>query len=93
MAMPRLNNFGVWRLLGAIGLGTMSLCAGGTGTGWTFYPPLSNLAGHPRYAMDFLIFSLHTAGASSLGARINFIVTFFAGRPYGVSLDRLPVFV
>ena len=38
----------------------------GVGAGWTFYPPLSGLVGHPNPAVDCFIFSLHLAGLSSI---------------------------
>nr|AAX30200.1 SJCHGC01981 protein [Schistosoma japonicum] len=37
----------------------------GSGVGWTFYPPLSSLA-TSGVGVDYLMFSLHLAGVSSL---------------------------
>jgi cytochrome c oxidase subunit 1 len=47
----------------------------GPGSGWTLYPPLSSYTFHYDNAVDYLIFSLHIAGFSSLFGSINFIVT------------------
>ncbi len=63
MAFPRMNNISFWLLVPAFLLLFSSLFAGGVGTGWTIYPPLSSAIGHPGMAVDMAIFSLHLAGA------------------------------
>jgi cytochrome c oxidase subunit I len=76
MAFPRMNNISFWLLPSSITLLLMSLfIAGepgtsGAGTGWTLYAPLSS-KGHPGAAVDFVILSLHLAGASSILGAIN----------------------
>jgi cytochrome c oxidase subunit 1 len=65
----------------------------GIGTGWTFYPPLSSMIGHGDAAVDFMLFSLHLAGASSLLGAINFITTIFNMRAPGMTLHKMPLFV
>ena len=76
ISFPRLNNIRFWLLPPALLLLILSsLLGSGTGTGWTLYPPLRSLIGHNSPSVDYSIFSLHIAGASSiLGAR-NFITT------------------
>ena len=75
MAFPRLNNLSFWLLPPALVLLLLSsLVEGGSGTGWTFYPPLST-SGHKGSAVDLSILSLHLAGISSIAGAINFIVT------------------
>jgi cytochrome c oxidase subunit I len=64
----------------------------GAGTGWTLYAPLST-RGHPGSAVDFVILSLHLAGASSILGAINFITTAFNMRAPGMALFRMPLFV
>src|SRR5439155_520987 len=64
----------------------------GAGTGWTLYAPLST-RGHPGSAVDFVILSLHLAGASSILGAINFITTIFNMRAPGMILLRMPLFV
>ena len=76
MAFPRMNNISFWLLVPAFFLLLLSaFIDGGAGTGWTIYPPLSSVVGHPGAAVDMAIFSLHLAGASSIMGAINFITT------------------
>jgi hypothetical protein len=71
MAFPRMNNISFWLLPASFALFLISFFVEGepslrgAGTGWTLYPPLST-AGHPGSAVDFLILSIHLAGASSI---------------------------
>jgi cytochrome c oxidase subunit I len=98
MAFPRMNNISFWLLPSSITLLLMSLfIAGepgtsGAGTGWTLYAPLST-RGHPGGAVDFVILSLHLAGASSILGAINFIATIFNMRAPGMLMFRMPLFV
>ena len=69
------------------------LIGAGAGTGWTFYPPLSSMVGHPGMSVDFLLLSLHIAGASSILGAMNFITTIFNMRAPGMALHRMPLFV
>ena len=94
MAFPRLNNISFWLLVPAMLLIIIaSLCEGGSSSGWTLYPPLSSLIGHPGLGIDFTILSLHVAGISSLLGAINFITTIFNMRAPGLSLHFMPLFV
>src|SRR5437763_739050 len=43
--------------------------------------------------IDFAIFALHLAGASSIMSSINFITTIFNMRAPGMTLHRMPLFV
>lgn len=93
MAFPRLNNISFWLLIPSLILLTLSIVVGsGAGTGWTFYPPLSSI-GHPDAAVDFMLVSLHLAGASSILGAINFITTIFNMRAPGMTMHKLPLFV
>jgi cytochrome c oxidase subunit 1 len=65
----------------------------GFGGGWVLYPPFSSTAGTPGPAMDFVILSLHLAGASSILGAINFITTIFNMRAPGMTMHRMPLFV
>ena len=97
MAFPRMNNISFWLLIPAFGLLLISLFvegpsgANGSGGGWTIYPPLST-AGQPGPAMDFVILSIHLAGASSILGAINFITTIFNMRAPGMTLHKMPLF-
>jgi cytochrome c oxidase subunit I len=98
MAFPRMNNISFWLLPASFTLLVMSLfmpgepATSGAGTGWTLYAPLST-SGHPGAAVDFVILSLHLAGASSILGAINFITTIFNMRAPGMTMFRMPLFV
>src|SRR4051794_37427084 len=98
MAFPRLNNISFWLLPSSFTLLITSLFmegernAPGVGAGWTIYAPLST-SGHPGPAVDFVILSLHLAGASSILGAINFITTIFNMRAPGMTLHKMPLFV
>ena len=98
MAFPRMNNISFWLLPASFTLLILSLFADGApgskgfGGGWTLYPPLS-VTGHPGPAMDFVIFSIHLAGASSILGAINFITTILNMRAPGMTLHKMPLFV
>jgi cytochrome c oxidase subunit 1 len=98
MAFPRMNNISFWLLPASFALLLLSMFVGGepgsdgAGTGWTLYAPLST-SGHPGPAVDFVILSLHLAGASSILGAINFITTIFNMRAPGMTLHKMPLFV
>lgn len=94
MAFPRLNNISFWLMVPSLALVVLSVVVGeGPGTGWTLYPPLSSLLGHSDPSVDFLLFALHIAGASSLLGAINFIATIFNMRAPGMTLHKMPLFI
>ncbi len=98
MAFPRMNNISFWLLPASFLLLMMSLFVEGSpgmhgfGGGWVLYPPFSSAAGTPGPAMDFVILSLHLAGASSILGAINFITTIFNMRAPGMTMHRMPLF-
>jgi len=96
MALPRMNNLSFWLLPAAAIMLVLSFVVpffpgGGTmiNTGWTLYPPLSVQVG---MAMDFLIFTVHLLGISSILASINIIVTILNTRAPGMVLFKMPIF-
>jgi len=94
MAFPRLNNISFWLLPPSLILMLLSsFVEVGSGTGWTLYPPLSSLQGHPGAAVDLAIFTIHLAGVSSLLGAINFITTIINMRAPHLGWHRLPLFV
>jgi cytochrome c oxidase subunit 1 len=98
MAFPRMNNISFWLLPASFTLLVISMFvegepgSAGAGTGWTLYAPLST-SGHPGPAVDFVILSLHLAGASSILGAINFITTIFNMRAPGMTMHKMPLFV
>ena len=98
MAFPRMNNISFWLLPASFLLLLISLFVEGSpgmhgfGGGWVMYPPMSSTAGTPGPAMDFVILSLHLAGASSILGAINFITTIFNMRAPGMTMHRMPLF-
>jgi heme/copper-type cytochrome/quinol oxidase subunit 1 len=54
---------------------------------------LSSLLGHSGHAIDFVVFSLHAAGVSSILGGLNFIVTFFNRRVLDLGLEKVALFV
>jgi cytochrome c oxidase subunit 1 len=93
MAFPRLNNISFWLLPPSLLLLVFSaVIEGGAGTGWTLYPPLSNIQSHSGPSVDLAIFALHLSGVSSLLGAINFITTIINMRTPGVKLHKLTLF-
>ncbi|MBC8518814.1 MAG: cytochrome c oxidase subunit 1 [Gammaproteobacteria bacterium] len=97
MALPRMNNLSFWILPAAAIMLILSFVVpffpgGGSqiNTGWTLYPPLSIKVG---MSMDFLIFTVHLLGISSILASINIIVTILNMRAPGMKLSQMPMFV
>jgi cytochrome c oxidase subunit 1 len=93
MAFPRMNMYSYWCYVvgGVIMFTSMFLPDGPAQSGWTSYPPLSNISvGGGQtwwiFGMLFLIFS------SLLGA-INFLTTIIQLRAEGLTFFRLPFFV
>uniref|UniRef100_K7P4S9 Cytochrome c oxidase subunit 1 n=1 Tax=Taenia hydatigena TaxID=85431 RepID=K7P4S9_TAEHY len=75
--LPRLNALSAWLLVPSIVFLVVSMGLG-AGIGWTFYPPLSSSLFSSSNGVDFLMFSLHLAGASSIFSSINFICTLYS---------------
>lgn len=94
IAFPRINNLSFWLLPPSLMLLIISsIVEVGVGAGWTVYPPLASLVGHSGRSIDFAIFSLHLAGASSIIGAINFISTIVNIRRWGITIERVPLFV
>jgi cytochrome c oxidase subunit 1 len=92
MAFPRLNMASYWSYFigGVIMLASFFVPGGAAQSGWTSYPPLSDIASAGQtwwgFGMVFLI-------TSSLLGSINIIVTIVQMRAPGLSMFRLPFFV
>ena len=92
MSFPKLNmaSYWVFAVGGVVMLASFFVKGGAANSGWTSYPPLSNIAttGQTMWliGMVFLI-------TSSLLGSVNFIVTIAHLRAEGMSMFRLPFFV
>jgi cytochrome c oxidase subunit 1 len=92
MAFPKINAASYWAYFvgGVVMLASFFVPAGAANSGWTSYPPLSDIAttGQTMWliGMIFLI-------TSSLLGSLNFIVTIVQLRAKGMSYMRLPFFV
>lgn len=65
----------------------------GAGTGWTIYPPLRRIVGHPSRRVDIVIFRLHLAGLSSIAGSINFLCTINNLKTRGLRWFNIPLFL
>nr|YP_011008456.1 cytochrome c oxidase subunit 1 [Dactylogyrus tuba]WCF76300.1 cytochrome c oxidase subunit 1 [Dactylogyrus tuba] len=91
--LPRLNALSAWLLLpSGISL-IISLVIGTSGIGWTFYPPLSSGTFSSGFGTDFLMFSLHLAGVSSILSSINFICTIQSAIFYEINHEAISVVI
>jgi cytochrome c oxidase subunit 1 len=81
MIFPRLNALSLWVVVDSLMLMLLALFLdGGVNAGWTFYVPLSIM----NYSsVDFMFFSLHLAGLSSILGSINFIVSLLKACYFG----------
>lgn len=93
VAYPFLNSVSFWLTAAGALLVNLSLVAGEfAATGWLAYPPLSELQYSPGVGVDYYIWALQLAGAGTLLAGINFIVTILKMRAPGMTLLRMPMF-
>lgn len=90
MAFPRLNALSYWLIPPVAGLLLATFLAGGWDTGWTGYPPLSEI-NRPSQILFNLAFI--TFGFSSILGSLNFLATIITLRASGMSWGRLPIFV
>ncbi len=92
MAFPKLNMASYWTYFigGVLMLGSFFAPGGAASSGWTSYPPLSNLAGAGQTVWLFGMLALII---SSLLGSTNFIVTIVQLRAPGLTWMRLPFFV
>lgn len=92
MAFPKLNMASYWTYLagGVVMIYSFFVPGGAANSGWTSYPPLSDIATTGQtiwlFGMIFLI-------TSSLLGSMNIIVTIVQLRVEGLTWDRLPFFV
>ncbi len=94
VAFPFLNSVSLWLSIMSAMLVNISLIVGEfAATGWTAYPPLSELAYSPGVGVDYYIWALQLSGIGTLLSAINFFTTIVKMRCPGMSMMRLPIFV
>lgn len=93
VAFPFLNSLSFWLTTVGVVLVNLSLAIGEfAGTGWTAYPPLSELAFSPSVGVDYYIWSLQISGLGTLLTGVNFFVTIIKMRAPGMKLMDMPIF-
>ena len=95
MAFPRLNALSYWCFAGGgllVLLSGFAAAGGGTATGWTAYPPLSEARLSPSIATDLWILGLALVAVATLLTGINILTTVFLMRAPGMTMWRLPIF-
>src|SRR5712692_8418710 len=92
MAFPKLNMVSYWCYLpgGLVMLGSFAAPGGTANSGWTSYPPLSDIA---TQGQTWWLLGMVLLITSSLLGSVNFIVTIVQLRAKGMTWDRLPFFV
>ena len=92
MAFPKLNMASYWCYFvgGVVMLASFGYSGGTANSGWTSYPPLSDIATHGQ---TFWLFGMVFLITSSLLGSVNFIVTIVQLRAKGMSFMRFPFFV
>jgi cytochrome c oxidase subunit 1 len=92
MAFPKLNMMSYWvYFLGGVTMLLSFFVPGGAAqSGWTSYPPLSNIA---EMGQTVWLLGMVLLITSSLFGAINFITTTIQLRAEGLSFFRLPFFV
>lgn len=94
MVFPRLNNMSFWMFMGGfIMLVCGFLTEEGFGVGWTLYPTLICIDFHSSLACDFLVFSVHLLGISSILNSINLLGTVFCCRRKFFSFLSFSLFI
>ncbi|MBI1909184.1 MAG: cbb3-type cytochrome c oxidase subunit I [Deltaproteobacteria bacterium] len=92
MAFPKLNAASYWCYFvgGVVMFASFFVPGGAANSGWTSYPPLSDIA---TMGQTFWLFGMVALITSSLLGSVNFIVTIVHLRARGLSFFRLPFFV
>lgn len=90
MAFPRLNAIAFWLNPPAGALILASFLFGGAQSGWTAYPPLSEITANTAQSMWILAIAL--VGTSSILGSVNFIVTILKMKLPSMKWTELPLF-
>ncbi|MBR8833422.1 MAG: cytochrome c oxidase subunit I [Stigonema ocellatum SAG 48.90 = DSM 106950] len=90
MAFPRLNAIAFWLNPPAGALILASFLFGGAQSGWTAYPPLSEITATTAQSMWILAIAL--VGTSSILGSVNFMVTILKMKVPSMKWTQLPLF-
>ncbi len=96
VAFPLLNALSYWlyALAGAIAFASFFLSKGASESGWTAYPPLSDVStATPGSGLGqiFWLVAVFVVGFSSIVGGLNFLTTIVKMRAPGMSWDRVPL--
>jgi cytochrome c oxidase subunit 1 len=95
MAFPRLNMISYWAVWPAAGcfVASFFVQGGASGTGWTAYPPLSDLHGSQPsgLGMTLWVAGVFLIGLSSIMGAVNYVTTIVKMRAPGLTMFRLPL--
>lgn len=93
VAFPFLNSLSFYLFLAGVLLVNISLGVGEFAkTGWTAYPPLSELTYSPGTGVDYYIWALQISGIGTTLTGVNFLVTVMKMRAPTMKLMQMPVF-
>jgi len=93
VAFPVLNAVSFWLSATGALLINLSLVIGSFArTGWTGYPPLSEITYSPDVGVDYYLWLLQISGVGTLFAGINMVTTILKLRAPGMTYFRMPVF-
>ncbi|AFA41448.1 cytochrome o ubiquinol oxidase subunit I [Wigglesworthia glossinidia endosymbiont of Glossina morsitans morsitans (Yale colony)] len=93
VAFPFLNSLSFWLFMVGVVLINLSLGIGEFAqTGWTAYPPLSEIQYSPGVGVDYWIWSIQISGIGTTLTGINFFVTILRMRAPNMSMMKMPVF-
>ncbi|MBW4552348.1 MAG: cytochrome c oxidase subunit I [Aphanocapsa sp. GSE-SYN-MK-11-07L] len=90
MAFPKLNAIAFWLNPPAGALLMASFFFGGAQSGWTSYPPLSEITAN--VAQSMWILAIVMVGTSSILGALNFVITILFMRIPSMRLDQSPLF-
>lgn len=94
MIFPRLNNSSLWLYIaGVVIFVTGFSTEEGAGVGWTLYPSLICYDFHSSIGVDFVIFSVHLLGISSILNSLNVVGTVFVCRRKYFSVLNFLLFI
>jgi cytochrome o ubiquinol oxidase subunit I len=93
VAFPVLNSVSFWlTAVGALLINVSLVIGSFARTGWSVYPPLSELAFSPDSGVDYDLWLLQISGVGTLFAGINMVTTIIKMRAPGMTYFRMPIF-